>query len=74
MSDGGKFDEEDVSRHQKKKTIYTTARAFPYLTNRIEIVKSHNVSCIIAPLSVFEQIIMTPIECAIEGETTVAQC
>eukprot|EP01119_Soliformovum_irregulare_P012303 TRINITY_DN3184_c0_g1_i7.p1 TRINITY_DN3184_c0_g1~~TRINITY_DN3184_c0_g1_i7.p1 ORF type:complete len:1811 (+),score=445.59 TRINITY_DN3184_c0_g1_i7:572-5434(+) len=43
MSGGGKFDEGDVSRHLKKKTIYTTGRGFPHLTSRIEIVSIEHV-------------------------------
>jgi len=53
MSDGGKFDEDDVSRQQKRKTIFTVNRAFPYLTSRIPVIHS-------------EDIILSPIECAIE--------
>jgi len=54
MSDGGKFNEDDVGRQQKRKTIYEITRAFPYLNNRIEVISS-------------SVIILSPIECAIES-------
>eukprot|EP00027_Filamoeba_sp_ATCC50430_P006902 CAMPEP_0168562256 /NCGR_PEP_ID=MMETSP0413-20121227/12026_1 /TAXON_ID=136452 /ORGANISM="Filamoeba nolandi, Strain NC-AS-23-1" /LENGTH=1688 /DNA_ID=CAMNT_0008593671 /DNA_START=186 /DNA_END=5252 /DNA_ORIENTATION=+ len=54
MSDGGKFDEADVSRQQKRKTIFCIGKSFPYLNNRIEVAQSRD-------------IVLSPIECAVEA-------
>eukprot|EP01117_Protostelium_nocturnum_P015724 TRINITY_DN611_c0_g1_i2.p1 TRINITY_DN611_c0_g1~~TRINITY_DN611_c0_g1_i2.p1 ORF type:complete len:1956 (-),score=658.81 TRINITY_DN611_c0_g1_i2:97-5964(-) len=54
MKGGGKFNEDDVGKQQKRKTIYHLERAFPYLNNRI-------------PIKHTEEIILEPIECAIES-------
>lgn len=43
MSDGGKFNEDDVGRQQKKKTIFTTYKSFPYLNNRSEVMSLNHV-------------------------------
>ena len=52
--DGGKIDEDDPSKLMKRKTIFKLKQSFPYITNRIET-ESH------------EEIVLTPIECAIES-------
>jgi len=51
---GKSVGEDDVAKQSKKKTIYKVARAFPYLTNRIEVMS-------------LKEIILSPIECAIES-------
>jgi len=53
MKNGLPFNEDDVENQQKKKTIFSLERAFPFLNNRSEVVSS-------------EDIILNPIECAIE--------
>ncbi|PRP79944.1 hypothetical protein PROFUN_05920 [Planoprotostelium fungivorum] len=60
MTGGGKFNEDDVGRQQKKKTIYYIDRSFPYLNNRLPIVRQ-------------EDIILLPVECAIESMTERAE-
>ncbi len=47
MLGGGKFNEDDVGRQQKKKTIFTTAHPFPYLNNRIQIISMEEVQYIL---------------------------
>ena len=50
---GPKLQTDDLSKQQKKKTLFTTELAFPYLKNRLEIVAKRDV-------------IISPIENAIE--------
>jgi hypothetical protein len=40
---GGKIEEDDPSKLMKRKTIFTLKRAFPYITNRIEVESSQDV-------------------------------
>lgn len=42
--EGEKFNEEDVSRLQKRKTIFKVDKALPYITNRIEVISETEVS------------------------------
>lgn len=50
---GPKLQTDDLSKQQKKKTLFTTELAFPYLKNRLEIVAKR-------------EVIISPIENAIE--------
>lgn len=40
----GKFDEEDVCRIHKRKTIFQVGKALPYITNRIEVISELEVT------------------------------
>src|SRR5689334_4242144 len=65
--EGGKIVEEDVSKLHKKKTIYTSVHHFPYVSNRSPVSQTEEVHLSNLSYLTFIQIIVSPLECAIES-------